>query len=49
MDMVIGVDIAAAIGTIGGGTTTVGTGAANTMVTETATDKWRSLALRISF
>jgi hypothetical protein len=39
MDMAIEVDIGARIGTIAGGTTTVGTGAGNVIVTGTTTDE----------
>ena len=48
MDMAIEMDIGARIGTIAGGTTTVGTGAANTVVTGTTTDKCRSNASMVA-
>ena len=41
---VIEVDIVATIGTIAGGTTMVGAGAGNIIVTGTMTDNWRSVA-----
>jgi hypothetical protein len=46
MDMAIEVDIGARIGTIADGTTTVGTGAGNTVVTATTTDKYGQLHSR---
>jgi hypothetical protein len=48
MDMAIEVDIGARIGTIADGTTTVGTGAGNTVVTETTTDKYGLHSRRFS-
>jgi hypothetical protein len=43
MDMVIEVDIAATIGAVAGGTTMVGAGAGNSVVTGTTTDNRRFL------